>query len=84
MLNLESSPEIQTGRTSASYRAEKHERRYVKDPMMEVVQNDGDLQGYELMPRDDRINWVTSNQDRGRGGLRFNTILEEEDSSESF
>ena len=84
MLNLESSPENQTGRTSASYRAEKHERRYVKDPMMKVVQNDAELQGYEIRPSEDRMNWIISNRDRGRNGLRFNTILEEEDSSDSF
>ena len=84
MLNLESSPEIQTGRTAFSYRAENHERGYVKDPVMKVVQNDGDLQGYEIRPRDDRMNWIISNRGRGRDGLRFNTILEEEDSSDSF
>ena len=84
MLNLESSPEVRTGRTFASFRAEKHERGCVKDPMMKVVQNDGGLQGYELRPREDRINWIILNQDRGRGGSRFNTIVEEEDSSDSF
>ena len=84
MLNLESSPEVQTGRTFTSYRAEKQERRYGKDPIMKVIQNDGGLQGYELRSREDRMNWLVSNEDRGRGGLRFNTILEEEDSSDSF
>lgn len=84
MLNLESSPEEQTGPTFASYRAEKHERGYVKDPMMKMVQNDGGLQGYGIRSREDRMSWSISNQDRGRSGLRFNTILEEEDSSDSF
>ena len=84
MLNLESSPDEQTGRTFASYRAEEHERGYTKDPMTEMVQKDGALQGYELRSRECRVNWNILNQERGQSGLRFNTILEEEDSSDSF
>ena len=68
----------------ASYRAEKQERRDAKDPIMELRQKDEGLQGNDLRLREDYMNWSLSKQGRGRGGPRFNTILEEEDTSDGF
>ncbi|KAF6223482.1 hypothetical protein HO133_000325 [Letharia lupina] len=84
ILNLDSLPEQQRGRTLASYRAEKQERRDAKDPIMELRQKDEGLQGNDLRLREDYMNWSLSKQGRGRGGPRFNTILEEEDTSDGF
>ena len=84
MLNLETSPEEQRGRTLASYRAEKHERRYANDSMTTVVHNDRSRQRNELRLWDDRMSWSVSNREQGRAGSRVNTILEEEDSSDGF
>ncbi|KAL9124346.1 MAG: hypothetical protein Q9175_008231 [Cornicularia normoerica] len=83
ILNLDSSPEEQEGRALASYRAEKQERRDAKDPIMRLRQKEG-LQKNDLSLREECMDWNTSKQDRGRGGNRINTILEEEDSSDSF
>lgn len=84
MLNLQASPEQQTGATLASCRAEKQLRLGAKDTIVKAVPNDEDLQRHKFMLRDDLVNRNTSKQDRGRGGNRFNTILEEEDSSDGF
>ena len=84
MLNLESSREDQRGRTLAAYRAEEQERQDAKDPIRKVVRNDGRSQRNEPRSRKDYMNWNISKQDRGRGGNRFSTILEEEDSSDGF
>ena len=84
MLNLESWPEQERGATLASCHAEKQVRRAAKDAMERVVQKDEGLQRDESMLNDDHVNWNTSKQDRGRGANRFNTILEEEDSSDGF
>ena len=84
MLNLQASPEQQRGATLASCRAEKQVRQDAKDTIVKVVQNDEGFQRDKYLLRDDLVNWNTSKQDRGRGGDRFNTILEEEDSSDGF
>ena len=84
ILNLDSSIEEQRGRTLASYRAEKQERRDAKDPILKFRQKDEGLQRNDLKLREDYTNWNLSEQDRGRGGNRFNTILEEEDTSDGF
>lgn len=83
-LNLDSSPEGQRGRTLASYRAEKQARRDAKDPITNLRQKDDGLRRKDLRVREEYMNWNSSKQDRGRGGNRFNTILEEEDTSDGF
>ena len=84
MLNLQASPEQQRGATLASCRAEKQVKQGAKDTIVKVVQNDEGFQGDKFMLRDDLVKWNTSKQDGGRGGNRFSTILEEEDSSDGF
>lgn len=84
ILNLDASPEAQRVRTLTSYRAEKRERRDAKDPIMKLRQKDKGLQKNDLKLREDYVDWKLSKQDRGRGGSTFNTILEEEDSSDGF
>ena len=84
MLNLESSHEEQRGWTLASYRAKQQGRRDAKDPMMKMVQNGQHLQRDEIRLRENHMDWNISNQDRGRSENRFNTILEEEDTSDGF
>ena len=84
ILNLESSPEGQRGRTWASYRAEKQERRDAKDPIMKIRHKDEEPQRNDPRSREDYMNWNSSKRNRGRGGNGFNTILEEEDSSDGF
>ena len=82
ILDLDCSPEEQRGRTLASYRAEKQESRDGKDPIMKLRQKDEGLQRNDLGMREDYRNWNSSKQDRGQSGNRFNTILEEEDTSD--
>ena len=79
MLNLESSPEEQRGRTLASYRAEKHKRRIAKDQIPRLVHNDGGLQRNESRLSKDYKNCNISKRD----GNGFNTI-EEENTSDDF
>lgn len=68
----------------ASYRAEKQERRNAKDPIINLRQKDDGLRKNDLRLREDYMNWDSSKKDRGRAGNRFNTILEEEDTSDGF
>lgn len=84
MLDLETSSRQQRGRTLPFYGADKQEGWYVKNPMMRPVQNDESLQRNELGFREGHTNWRISKHDRGRGWNRFNTILEEEDTSDGF
>ena len=84
ILNLEASTEEQRPRTLASYRAEEQERRDSKDLIMKCRQKDKGFQKNHLNSREDYVDWNLSKQHRGRGGSRFNTILEEEDSSDGF
>ncbi len=83
MLDLESSPREGRGQTLASYRAEKQERRYAKDQITELMHNDEGFQRNDLRLGEDHTNWNISKEDRGRGGNRFTTILEE-DTSDGF
>lgn len=82
MLNLDPSPEIYRGRTLAAYRAGKQERQDAKDPIMKVRQKDQGFRKKNLGLMEDYTNWNPSKQDRAVD--RFNTILEEEDSSDGF
>lgn len=84
ILNLDSSPEEQRGRTLASYRAEKQERLGVKDPILRLGQKDETIQRNDVELRKDYVSWYSSQQNQGRRENRFNTILEEEDSSDGF
>ena len=83
MLKLDSLPEEQRGRTLASYRAEKQEEHDAKSPIMILRPSNEGLQKNDPRLREDYMNWSSSKQDRGRGGNKFNTILEE-DTSDGF
>ena len=51
---------------------------------MKVKPNDEALRKTDPRSREDYVNWTLSKQDPGRGENSFNTILEEEDSSDGF
>ena len=51
---------------------------------MKRVQNGEGFQRDEIRLRENHMDWNISNQDRGRSENRFNTILEEEDTSDGF
>ena len=84
MLDLESSSRERRGRTLAFYGAEKQDGWDAKDLMMRPVQNDEGLQRNKLSLRKDHTDWRLSKKDRRQSGNRFNTILEEEDTSDGF
>lgn len=83
LLQLDAPPEEQRGRTLASYRAEEQERWVAKNPIMKLRQK-------EEGPHRDNLRLKEESTDRNlvvqdqRSGNRFNTILEEEDSSDGF
>ena len=54
------------------------------DPIGKLRQKDQGLQKIDYKLRENYKDWNFSIQDRGRGVNRFNTILEEEDSSDGF
>lgn len=83
LLNLDASPEEQRGRTLASYHAEERERWDAKGPIMTPGQKgEGPLRN-NLRLKEDYMDRISVTQDQ-RSGNRFNTILEEEDSSDGF
>lgn len=85
VLNLDSSPGEQRGRTLAAYRADKQERRDAQDPIMKLRQDAEAFRRNDLGSMEDYSKWNASEQDRGRGVSRIiDTILEEEDSSDDF
>ena len=83
MLNLDRSPEEQRRRSLASYRVEKRERAHAEFPILESRQKQR-LQNNDLGLREESRDWNTIIRGRERGGIRINTILEEEDSSDCF
>ena len=84
ILSLESPPEKPRGRTLASYRAEKQKRWNVNHSVMKLRQIDGGPKRNEFHSEEDCTNKGSAKPNRRPGGSRFNTILEEEDSSDGF
>lgn len=83
LLNLDVSPEERRGRALASLHAENRERWDAKAPIMKPGQKgEGPhMDNFRLKEDYKDRNSVTQDQ---RSGNRFNTILEEEDSSDGF
>ena len=83
LLNLDNSPEEQRGRTLASLHAEERERWDAKDPIIKPRQEGEGPHRDNLRLKEDYKDRNSVTQDQ-RSGNRFNTILEEEDSSDGF
>lgn len=83
LLQLDASAEEQRGRTLASYRAEEQERWDAKDSIMRLRQKEEGPHRDDLRLKEDSMDRNSLVQDQ-RSGTRFNTILEEEDSSDGF
>ena len=83
MLDLDRSSEEQRGQSLASYRAEKRERAHAEIPILESRQKQR-LQNNDLGLREEYMDWSTIKRGRERVGIRINTIIEEEDSSDCF
>lgn len=72
------------GRTLESYRADKEERRAKRDPLGELIRESVEAQNKSSSAKDEMLDWVKREQGRGRNnGMIPNTILEEDDTSES-
>ncbi len=56
----------------------------VRDPILRLGQKDETIQRNDVELRKDYVDWYSSKQNQGRRENRFNTILEEEDSSDGF
>ena len=56
----------------------------MKDPILRLGQKDEIVQRNDIELRKDYVDWYSSKQNQGRRENRFNTILEEEDSSDGF
>ena len=80
LLNLESLPEEQRGRTLASYHTKEEGRE--KDDQLLKLKHRGGLSRNDGALKDEYVNWSLSKQERGRGKKVPTTILEEDDSLE--
>ena len=83
LLDLDRSPKEQRGRSLASNLVEKRERAHAEIPILESRQKQR-LQNNDLDLREEYMDWNRIMRGRERGGIRINTILEEEDSSDCF
>jgi hypothetical protein len=83
LLNLDASPEERRGRTLTSYRAEERERGDMKDPITKLGQKREGPHRDSVSLEEDYMDQNSAMQDQ-LSGSRFNTILEEEDSSDGF
>ena len=83
MLDLDQSPEEQRGQPLVSYRVKKRERAHAEIPILESRQKQR-LQINDPGLREEYTDWNTIKRGRGRAGIRINTIIEEEDSSDCF
>ena len=83
MLDLDRSTEEQRGQSLASYRVEKQERAHVETPILESRQKQR-LHNNDLGLREEYMDWNTIKRGREQVGIRINTIVEEEDSSDCF
>lgn len=83
LLNLNASPEEQRGRTLVSLHAKEREKWDAKDPTMKPGQKGEGPHRENLRLKEDYMDRISVTQDQ-RSGNRFNTILEEDDSSDGF
>ena len=83
MLDLDRSPEEQRGQSLATCRVEKRERAHAEIPILEARQKQI-LQNNDLGLRENHMDWNAIKRGRERVGIRINTIIEEEDSSDCF
>ena len=84
LLRLDHPLEEPRGRTLESSRADKEGKRAKKDPLGQLIRESVEAQNEPVPVKDEMLDWIKREQGRGRNnGMIPNTILEEDDSSES-